>query len=94
MKIIFGSFGAIVSGRNITEGMRENKNDKKTEDAYNKYESDTNKIVYMEYVNSENGNVTAFILNFNNYAVTVTADNGITYTVEAYGYIVLKPTNA
>ena len=48
----------------------------------------------MEYVNSENGNVTAFILNFNNYAVTVTADNGITYTVEAYGYIVLKPTNA
>ena len=29
LKIIFGSFGAIVSGRNITEGMRENKNDKK-----------------------------------------------------------------
>ncbi|MBQ8164686.1 MAG: sugar transferase [Clostridia bacterium] len=30
LKIIFGSFGAIISGRNITEGMRnDNKNDKK-----------------------------------------------------------------
>lgn len=29
LKILFGSFGAIISGRNITEGMRENKNDKK-----------------------------------------------------------------
>ena len=29
LKIIFGSFGAIISGRNITEGMRENKTDKK-----------------------------------------------------------------
>ena len=48
----------------------------------------------MEYVNTQDGAVTAFILNFNNYAVTVTADNGITYTLEAYGYIVLKPENA
>ena len=66
----------------------------KTEEAFNKYESDKNKIVYVEYVNSDNGSTTAFILNFNNYAVTVTADNGITYTLEAYGYIVIKPTNA
>ena len=48
----------------------------------------------MEYVNAETGSVTAFILNFNNYAVTVTADDGVSYTLEAYGYIVLKPQNA
>jgi hypothetical protein len=46
----------------------------------------------MEYVSAE-GDVTALILNFNNYAVVVTAPNGVTYTLEAYGYIVLKPTN-
>ena len=59
--------------------------------AENKYASDANKIVYEEY---ENG--TAFILNFNNYAVVVTnPKTDITYTIEAYGYVFLKPqTNA
>lgn len=76
------------------EEKEESKEENKTEETFNKYESDKNKIVYMEYVNSDNRNVTAFILNFNNYAVTVTADNGITYTLEAYGYIVIKSTNA
>jgi len=51
-----------------------------------KYDSDKNKIVYEIY---ENG--TAFLLNFNNYAVSVTLPaNGITYTIEAYGYIVVS----
>ena len=53
----------------------------------NKYASDANKIAYVRY---ENG--TAFILNFNNYAVVVTNPyTNITYTVEAYGYVFLKP---
>ena len=51
------------------------------------YESDDNKIVYEVY---ENG--TAFLLNFNNYAVRVDLD-GTTYTIDAYGYIVLKQAN-
>ena len=52
-----------------------------------KYTSDANKIAYVKY---ENG--TAFILNFNNYAVVVTDYNtGIVYTLEAYGYVHLKP---
>ena len=91
-----GSVNGKVEYVYVTEEKKEeeNKTDVKVEDKFNKYESDSNKIVYMEYVNSENGNVTAFILNFNNYAVSVTADNGVTYTIEAYGYVVLKPTNA
>ena len=40
--------------------------------------------VYQEY---ENG--TAFILNFNDYEV-ITVVDGVTYTVGAYGYVVLK----
>ena len=50
-----------------------------------KYASDSNKIVYEVF---ENG--TILLLNFNNYAVSVTLDNGEVYTIGAYGYIVLK----
>ena len=50
-----------------------------------KYTVDNNKIVYEVY---ENG--TAFLLNFNNYSVSVKLPaNGATYTVEPYGYIVV-----
>ncbi|MBE6701977.1 MAG: hypothetical protein E7585_00990 [Ruminococcaceae bacterium] len=31
----------------------------------------------------------SLILNFNNYAVTTTLENGSTYTIEAYGYVVI-----
>jgi len=31
----------------------------------------------------------SFILNFNDYAITTTLSNGVTYTVEAYGYVVI-----
>ena len=48
------------------------------------YPSDDNKIVYEVY---ENG--TTFLLNFNNYQVMVVVNN-VTYTLEAYGYIVLS----
>ncbi len=48
------------------------------------YPSDENKIVYERY---ENG--TAFLLNFNNYKVVVVYD-GNTYTINAYGYVVLE----
>ena len=49
-----------------------------------KYASDKRKIALVEY---ENG--TAFILNFNDYEV-ITVVDGVTYTVGAYGYVVLK----
>ncbi len=69
--------------------------DDKTEDTEtsventdSKYQSDDNKIVYMAY---ENG--TAFLLNFNDYSVSVQLDNGVIYVLEAYGYIVLKSEN-
>ncbi len=53
-------------------------------DNTSKYASDDNKIAYVTY---ENG--TSFILNFNNYTVT-TVVNGTVYTVDAYGYVVIK----
>ena len=31
----------------------------------------------------------SLILNFNNYAVQTTLENGVTYTIEAYGYVVI-----
>ena len=49
-----------------------------------RYEATTNTIVYQKY---ENG--TAFLMNFNDYRVTVKFENK-TYTIEAYGYIVLN----
>ena len=49
-----------------------------------KYVSDKKKIALVEY---ENG--TSFILNFNDYEV-ITVVDGVTYTIGAYGYVVLK----
>lgn len=57
------------------------------DDGDNKYRSDDNKTVYVAY---ENG--TAFLLNFNSYAVTVVM-NEVTYTIDAYGYLVLTAAN-
>ena len=51
---------------------------------YTKYTSDDNSIVLVTY---ENG--TSFILNYNNFDVT-TVVNGTTYTVDGYGYVVIK----
>ena len=53
-----------------------------------RYQADKNTIVYEVY---ENG--AAFLLNFNDYRVVVEL-NGMKYTVDAYGYVVLsRPTN-
>ena len=52
-----------------------------------KYQSDDNMIVYVEY---DNG--ISFLLNFNNYTVR-TVFNGKTYTIQAYGYLVLSAEN-
>ena len=49
-----------------------------------RYEADVNKVVYEKY---ENG--AEFLLNFNNYSVMVTIA-GRTYTIDAYGYVVLN----
>ena len=48
---------------------------------YTKYTDDSGSIVYVEF---ENG--TFFLLNYNDYAVTVEF-NGATYTLETYGGI-------
>ena len=53
-------------------------------DADTRYQSDDDRIVYVEY---ENG--VAFLLNFNNYTVR-TVFNGTTYTIQAYDYLVLN----
>ncbi len=50
----------------------------------NKYVATENMIVYERYSNG-----TEFIMNFNDYRVSVTFGN-MTYTVDAYGYIVLN----
>ena len=49
-----------------------------------KYDTGANTIVYEAYANG-----TAFILNFNDYRVVVTF-NGVSYTIDAYGYVVLS----
>jgi hypothetical protein len=53
-------------------------------DDYNKYVAAETTIVYEQFSNG-----TAFILNFNNFAVKVEID-GVYYTVAAYGYLELK----
>lgn len=51
---------------------------------YTKYTSDDNQIVLVTY---DNG--TSFILNYNDFAITTVVD-GTTYTVDGYGYVVIK----
>ena len=53
----------------------------------NKYASDDDRIAYVEY---ENG--TAFLLNFNDYAVR-TELNGTIYKINAYDYLVVNMAN-
>ncbi len=67
-------------------GGGENNEDDGTEaskEGFNKYAVPANSIVYERYSNG-----TAFILNFNNYAVKVSV-NDVYYTVGAYGYVIL-----
>ena len=52
-----------------------------------KYSID-NKIACVTY-GEENTPYKTFILNFNDYAVQTTY-NGVTYTIEAYGYVVIQ----
>lgn len=51
------------------------------------YRADENTVVYQEYSNG-----TAFLLNFNDYDVLVHYQ-GETYTIDGYGYVVLKTEN-
>jgi hypothetical protein len=51
--------------------------------AFNKYEVAQNSVVYEKYSNGR-----TFVLNFNNYAIKVQLD-GVSYTIGAYGYIVI-----
>ncbi len=58
--------------------------EKAEEKVVNKYASDDDRIAYVEY---ENG--TAFLLNFNNYAVRTELD-GTIYKINAYDYLVVN----
>ena len=49
-----------------------------------RYYSNDNKIVLLTYENGKQ-----FILNFNSFAVTTKVGN-VVYTVDAYGYVVIK----
>jgi hypothetical protein len=62
----------------------EDGNTNDTNDVDIRYQSDEDRIVYVEY---ENG--VAFLLNFNNYTVR-TVFNGTTYTIQAYDYLVIN----
>ena len=58
----------------------------------NKYLVDNNQIVVVTYGTRENGVKTAyksFILNYNNFAVTVVYE-GITYTIASGGYVMIQ----
>jgi len=69
-----------------TETVVEDK-EEAVEEATSKYASDDDRIAYVEY---ENG--TAFLLNFNNYAVR-TELNGTIYKINAYDYLVVNMAN-
>ena len=52
-----------------------------------KYSID-NKVVLVTFGDSKDAPYKSFILNFNDYAVQTT-HNGVTYTIEGYGYVVI-----
>lgn len=87
-RVSFDKYLEEKEGGNANNGENEGGNSAsgiETQTTDTKYASDSNKIVYEVF---ENG--TILLLNFNNYAVSVTLDNGEVYTIGAYGYIVLK----
>ena len=68
-------------GNKIVEEETEEGEEEIPEYEYTKYTDDSGSIVYIEF---DNG--TFFLLNYNDYAVTVEF-NGTTYTLETYGGI-------
>ena len=75
--------GTIGAGEAINPVLEEKPVKETTGYQYTKYTSDDNQIVLVTY---ENGK--AFILNYNNFAITTVVD-GETYTVDGYGYVVI-----
>ena len=71
-------------GINADDENKDNGNENDGNATYNKYAATTNSIVYERYSNGKE-----FVLNFNNYAVKVVID-GVYYTIDAYGYIVIS----
>ncbi len=68
-----------------------NSNVQENELTMNRYSVTNNNVVSVTYGDIENGETVAkktFILNYNNYAVSVTF-NGVVYTVAAGGYIIV-----
>ena len=77
---------ALTWTKTVTESV-ENKLERPTLNT-NKYISDSNMIVHETFSNGKE-----FLLNFNDYRVVVEL-GGKVYTLEAYGYVVVKEANA
>ncbi len=76
----------LIDEGNLSGGVDLGKDNEEVVEKYNytKYTSDDGKIVKVSY----DGGI-AFILNYNNFAITV-VDNGVTYTVDALGFAQVK----
>ena len=71
----------------------EAKEEDKTQDEISKYLSDDGRIVAVSYGDYVEGGYTVcktFVLNYNDFAVTVKYA-GVTYTIPAYDYVVVRP---
>ena len=75
--------GEIGAGEAINPVIEEKPVKETTGYQYTKYTSDDNQIVLVTYDSGK-----SFILNYNNFAITTVVD-GVTYTVDGYGYVVI-----
>ena len=75
--------GEIGAGEAINPVIEEQPVKETTGYQYTKYTSDDNQIVLVTYDSGK-----SFILNYNNFAITTVVD-GVTYTVDGYGYVVI-----
>ena len=84
---------ALLEAGKPEEDKAEEDDDQNVGNTSNKYVVDNNLIVAVTYgTRDDNGVKTAyksFILNYNNYAVTVTR-NGVVYTIASGGYVVIE----
>ena len=73
----------------------DNADDEELDDETSRYLSDDGRIVSVTYGDKNaDGSYSAyktFILNYNNFSVSVDYVDGVTYTIPAYGYVVVWP---
>ena len=81
--------------KGVENGLKGDSDDEETEDDVDKYFVDNKQIVVVTYGDRDPNTfekvaAKAFILNYNNFTVRVDYA-GSTYTIPAYGYVVLEP---